>query len=108
MAIAALQPLILLDLDHDGPLAAVARDGDGLRECEVLVSADIALEFGGGDFDHGSELVSRGSCDHMVRMIYAIRFEGASFPRPSGGFRRPRSDPAAQRLVWTPHNDYRR
>src|SRR5437764_1019510 len=55
--IAALQPLILLDRDHHSALAAIARYSNRLLKRQVLISADVALEFGGRYFNHCSDPV---------------------------------------------------
>jgi hypothetical protein len=50
---ATVEAAIFLGREHDQTLAAVAGDGDRLHQRLILVAPEMALEFGGGDGDHG-------------------------------------------------------
>ena len=44
LAVTALQAVILLGGDHDGALTPIARNGDRLRQGDVLIAADMTPE----------------------------------------------------------------
>ncbi len=61
LPVAAFETVILLGGDHHGTRPAVADNGDGLGESEILVPANMALEIAGGHFDNDFAFVVHGN-----------------------------------------------
>jgi hypothetical protein len=51
-AVAALQTPVFVDREQHAAVAPVPRHRDRLAQGDVLIASDVALEIGGGDFDH--------------------------------------------------------
>ena len=54
LPVAALEAHVFIGGDHDGPIAAIAADDDGLGQCHILIPADFLAELSRGYADHVS------------------------------------------------------
>lgn len=73
-AIAPFQTTIFLGGDQDAAFATIARDGDGLTQRKVLITPDIALEIGGGDFKHNRKPSFRARLESYFFTYYVIAY----------------------------------
>ncbi|MFL5256431.1 MAG: hypothetical protein ACJ8AI_26740 [Rhodopila sp.] len=44
--------MVFVDGDQHSLLAAVAGNSDSLRQCQILITVNIALKLSGGNLDH--------------------------------------------------------